>query len=68
MSFQRGQLLRWKTVVEMGGDDKPCVLVRGPYEGYFEKKPLTELVLVVDVLVDNKVIQAIPAAEFERWV
>jgi hypothetical protein len=51
----------------MGDDDRPCVIIKGPYEGYFEKKPVTQLVLVVDILVDDNVVRGIPLQEIEKW-
>ena len=68
MNFRRGQLLRRKFVAETDDSDKPYLLIRGPYEECFEKKALTELILVVDVLVEGKVVIAVPVFEFERWV
>ena len=67
MNFSKGQLVRWKTPVELGDDDRPCVIIKGPYEGYFEKKPVTQLVLVVDLLVDDNVVRGIPLQEIEKW-
>ena len=64
--IQRGDLVRW--INEEHHEDAPCVVVKDPHEGYFDKKPWTEITIVVDLMIEGKIIRNIPLSEVQPWV
>jgi hypothetical protein len=67
MMVSRGVLVRWARAVEEGAEDVPYVVIKGPREGYFESKPLTRVVIVVDLYYEGKVMRGVPLDEVEIW-
>ena len=67
MSLKPGDLVKWKRLDEIDACDGPCIVLKGPREGYFEHPPWNEIKLVVDLFVDNRVIKGVPIEEVEKW-
>ena len=65
--IKKGDLVKWISTVSED-DALPCVVVRGPREGYFEDSPITRVMLIVDLMVDGKIMRNIPLSEIEPWV
>lgn len=65
--IKKGDLVRWIPILNEE-DVHPCVVIRGPREGYFEDAPLTRVMMIVDLMVDGKIIRNIPLSEIEPWI
>ena len=65
--MNKGDLVRW---IHNTGEDKdePCLVVKGPYEGFFQNKPWSEVTMVVDLFLHGKIIKKIPLSNIEKWV
>jgi hypothetical protein len=67
VSLKPGDLVKWVRLEEIGACNEPCVVVRGPREGYFEKPPWNEIKIVVDLFIDNRIVRGVPLEEVEKW-
>jgi hypothetical protein len=65
--IKKGDLVKWIPVVSED-DALPYIVVRGPREGYFEDSHFTRVMLVVDLMVDGKIMRNIPLSEIEPWI
>lgn len=66
MSFRRGDIVKWLRLVEFDANAKPCLIVKGPHEGYFEGPNWNDIKLVVDLFVDDRIVRGVPLEEIER--
>jgi hypothetical protein len=64
---KKGDLVRW-VIDDHVNDDSPCIIVRGPYEGYIQESPFVQVMIVLDLFVDGKIIRNIPLSDVHPWV
>ena len=67
MTPVKGALVRWRRAVEEGAEDIPYVVVKGPREGYIESGRLSQIVIVVDLYAEGRVIRGVAIDEIENW-
>jgi hypothetical protein len=66
VSVRPGDLVKWLRLEELSANSEPCIIVRGPREGYFEGSNWSEIKIVVDLFVDGKIVKCVPLEEVEK--
>lgn len=66
MSVRPGDLVKWLRLEELSANSEPCIIVRGPREGYFEGPNWNEIKIVVDLFVDGQIVKGVPLEEIEK--